>query len=181
MEKLPGTKIYIVDTLSATHGHHLLLKQGIRMRDEGLTAEQTAEELNVTAPKIQHWFMVDDLHHLRRGGRISGASAVLGTLLKIKPILVVNGKGKLDVVKKVHGVKKAIDYFMDAISRYKPAGNGEFLLVNANAHGYAAELAERIRAAYPDCPVSIGWVGPVIGAHTGSGMFGVTFIGADRE
>ncbi|MCL2061662.1 MAG: DegV family protein [Firmicutes bacterium] len=182
MEKISGAQIYIVDTLSATQGHNHILKEGLRLRDTQVEGADAAKQLADFAGRIHHWFMVDDLHHLKRGGRVSGASAVIGTLLKIKPVLIINHEGKLAVVKKAHGVAKAMNFILDMVAQHKADfSSGEFIVVNANAHENAKELGRRLAEKYPECPVSIGWIGPIIGAHTGSGVFGVTFLGRENS
>ncbi|MCL2374944.1 MAG: DegV family protein [Firmicutes bacterium] len=181
MEEIKDSEIFVVDTLSATQGHHLLLKEGIRLRDNGTSGCETADALNQYTKGIHHWFMVDDLHHLKRGGRVSGAAAAIGTLLKIKPVLTINDKGKLPVVKKPKGIQKAIAFFLEIIEEYKDGEIEEFLIVSANAAENAPLLKARLEEKYPTVPVTIGWIGPVIGAHTGNGVFGVVFKGKARS
>jgi len=177
-ERHGSTKIHIVDTLSATQGHRIILDHAVELQKEGKSATEATSALNAFAPKIQHWFMVDDLNHLKRGGRVSAASALIGGLLKIKPILTIDAIGKLQVVKKAKGSAAAINFFMDTIKESKEdLENGAFYVVNANAHKNVEALKERLAEAYPNCPIKGGWVGPVIGAHTGSGTFGLAFVG----
>jgi len=181
MKRNPNAKIYCVDTLSATQGHNLLLYGALKMRDQGFAAEKAYAELEKLKSKVQAWFMVDNLYHLKRGGRVSGASAAIGTILNIKPILIIDREGKLSVIKKEKGVNKTVNFFLETIRKYKTDETDEFFIVHANAHKSAELLKERIEKELPFAKVRIGWLGPIIGAHCGSGMFGLTFIGKDKK
>jgi len=181
MKKIIGCKVIIVDTISATRGHQILVDKGIELRDKDVSANDAAASLEQVKQSIMHLFMVDDLHHLKRGGRVSGASAFFGTLLKIKPCLTINHEGKLAVIKKAKGAKGAMNFFVDMIKEHMPdKENGTFYLVNANAHKYVDEFSDRLKTEFPNCKQVKGWIGPVIGAHTGSGTFGLAFVGKTR-
>ena len=174
-------KIYILDTLSATQGHRLILDEGVKMRDNGMNADEAFEKLSDIAGRVHHWIVVDDLMHLKRGGRVSGASAYIGSLLNIKPVLIINSEGKLAVVKKAKGTLKAYGYVMDMIREYaEDLENPVFYLANADANDKIDEMTKMIKDAYPAAKVNTGWIGPVIGAHTGSGTLGIVFIGKKR-
>jgi len=178
---VPGSKVYIIDTLSATQGHMIIVDKGIALRDSGADAEAAATELASFTNNVMHWFMVDDLHHLKRGGRVGAASAFIGTLLKIKPILTINHEGKLVVVKKAKGASGAIKIFLEQIEQQMlNKDDGTFYIVSASADKYANELKARLIEVYPNCTIKGGWIGPVIGAHTGCGTFGVAFVGKER-
>jgi len=177
----PKAKVYIIDTLSATQGHRIVVDKGVEIRDSGLEAEEAVKKIEDCASKAMHFFMVDDLHHLKRGGRVSAVSATFGTLLNIKPVLTINHEGKLAVIKKAKGAKKAIAFFLEMIAEHKAdPQNGAFYLVHANAQENRNLLVEQLKELYPSAPIKGGWVGPVIGAHTGGGMFGVAFEGKKR-
>jgi DegV family protein with EDD domain len=181
MKRNPKTKIYIIDTLIATQGHNLLLYKAIKMRDQGLPVEKAYKELENLAPRAHGWFMVDNLFHLKRGGRVSGASAVIGTILNIKPLLIIDYEGKLKVVKKKNGVSQALSFILEMIKEYKTDDTDEFYIMQANTPKNAELLKERIKKEYPLAVVRIGWLGPIIGTHCGDGMLGVAFIGKDRK
>ena len=181
MEQRNSVKVYIVDTLSATQGHMAILDYGVELRDSGMSGADAAAKIAEFTQKVMHFFMVDDLHHLKRGGRVSAASALIGSLLKIKPILTINNEGKLAVIKKAKGSAAAIKFFFEMIETYKEDKNGgTFYIVNGNAHDSVASLKEQLNEKYPSIAIKSGWVGPVIGAHTGSGIFGVAFLAKQR-
>lgn len=113
MEKHTGCKIFIVDTLAATMGHRLLLDDAMKMRNEGKTAKEVFDVLKDEVSHLQHWVVVNDLKHLKRGGRVSGASAFIGSLLQIKPILILNNVGKLIVTSKVMGFTKGLKHIVE--------------------------------------------------------------------
>jgi DegV family protein with EDD domain len=181
MTRHTNKKIYIVDTLSATQGHNMLLYKAVELRDQCLSVEKAYEEIEKLKSRVHAWFMVDNLFHLKRGGRVSGISAAVGTVLNIKPILIINREGKLMVVKKAQGATKTINFFLATIKKYKTDDTSEFYIVQANAQKNAELLKERIEKEYPSARVKIGWLGPIIGTHCGDGMFGVGFIGKDKK
>ncbi|MCI9517869.1 MAG: DegV family protein [Clostridia bacterium] len=179
MKKYPDAKIYVVDSLSATQGQCFVMDEGIRLRDEGVDAEEAARRLYETAGNVHHWFFADDLFHLHRGGRVSAASAIIGSVLKIKPVLIINNEGKLAVVHKAKGVRNALKYFTEQYEKYAEKLDGDVYLPQGDnfelAEAFKAELIEKY-----GCNVKIGWVGPIIGAHTGGGMLGFVFKGKGR-
>ena len=124
--------------------------------------------------------MPTDLMHLKRGGRVSGAAAVIGTALKIKPILCINKDGGLSIVTKKMGVGAGISYMVDYFKQRNDECTKKVYLPCADNFEVAEELKARIKEIRPDCDVEIGWVGPVIGAHTGAGMVGLVFL-ANKE
>ena len=181
MSRNPQVKIYITDTLSATHGHNLLLFEAMKLRDAGLPAEKAYEEIERLKTRVHAWFMVDNLFHLKRGGRVSGASAAIGTILNIKPVLNINREGKLAVVKKVKGTANAVNFLLETIKRHKTDESCEVFLVHSNAHKDIELLKKRIESECPWARPRVGWLGPIIGAHCGAGLVGMTFIGKDKN
>ncbi len=179
MESHPGAKIYVVDSLSATQGQNFVVDEAIRRRDEGLSVEDALPFIRDTAQNVHHWFYADDLFHLCRGGRVSKVSAVLGTILKIKPVLIINDEGKLAVVYKAKGVRNALKYFTEQYEKYAVDTKGDVYLPSADSNDVALMFKEELEQTY-GCKVKIGWVGPVIGAHTGGGMLGFVFRGKGR-
>lgn len=179
--KYGRTKVYVVDSLGATVAHRQVVDEAERLRDAGVSAEQAASKLDEYKKHIVVWFMPTDLMHLRRGGRVSGASAVIGTALNIKPILIINKVGGLSVVQKKIGVGNGMDYMAEMFVKYSSPKTGRVYIPSADSE-YAERMQNKIKALRPDCDVQIGWVGPVIGAHTGCNMVGVCFysdIGRD--
>lgn len=168
-----GCKIHVVDTRGATQVHHMLLDDAMRLRDQGMSGEEAAAVLRTIPDKTHVLFMVDDLNHLRRGGRVSGVAAAIGTLLKIKPILTFDKAGRLHVVHKAKGHRKALEYVVDEIEKRSPDVQ-EVYIAQGDAPELAKEMTDMLQAKF-GCRVKVGWCGPVIGAHTGAGILGMIF------
>lgn len=180
LEKHPTCKIFVIDTLSATQGHRALLEDAILLRDKGMNGQEAAAELEKQKERIHHWIVVDDLMHLKRGGRVSGPAAYIGSMLKIKPVLIINNEGKLAVVYKAKGTAKAMNYVLEMMHRYaQDIATQTVYLASADATDKAEEMAKLITAEF-GCKVVTGWIGPVIGAHTGAGTLGIVFKGEGR-
>lgn len=180
MRAHPTVKIYVVDTLSATQGHRALLDTAIEMRDSGVSAIDTYNELNEQRNQLQHWILVDDLMHLKRGGRVNALTAHIGTMLNLKPILIINNEGKLAVVHKSKGFKGGILYFNQMLELYgNDINNQTVYIASADAGEFATTLQTQIQASY-SCKTKIGWIGPVIGSHTGAGTLGLVFKSKKR-
>ena len=173
-----GVKINVVDTRSATQVHNYVLDKADELRREGLSGAEAKAILDEFTKRVHVVIIVDDLNHLKRGGRVSGAAAAFGTLFKIKPILFFDKAGKLRVVHKAKGTRKAIEYAVDFIKEYNPDVKKVYI-VQGDAMDSANIATEELKAAF-GCEVKIGWCGPVIGAHTGAGLLGIIFE-SDRE
>ena len=178
MEAHPEIRIEVVDSLSATGGMGLLLLAAIGARKDGLSLEDNAAWLRENTSRICHWFLVDDLVYLRRGGRISAAAAVTASVLNIKPILKIADDGKLVTIAKKRGLAKASAFLVEccehAINLSLPK---EIIVAHADAPEQARLAAGKLTSMYPDCRVQICGLGPVIGAHTGPGMLAVIHWG----
>ena len=177
----PERKIEVVDSLCASMGEGLLLDYVVKKADEGATIEETkayAEDLKL---HICHEFTVDDLFHLKRGGRVSGATAIVGSVLKIKPIMHVNNEGKLIAIGKVMGRKKSISGVFENMQKAAAFEAGEPIFIS---HGDCIEDAETLKAmierVYPENPVTIHYVGAVIGTHSGVGTLALFYRGSSR-
>lgn len=180
MRKHPGRKIYVVNTLSATQGHARILDEALMLRGNGETAEKAAAALNDLAARIHHWIIVDDLMHLKRGGRVSGAAAAIGTLLNLKPVLIINDAGKLAVVHKAKGTVKAMKYVIDRMREYGDGIDSQTVyLASADAQDKADAMTALIKENFA-AKVQTGWIGPVIGSHTGCGTLGIVFVAKHR-
>jgi DegV family protein with EDD domain len=177
----PDCRITVVDTLSATQGHNLVLQKLVELQRRGLSAGQAARETCEFAARLQHWIIVDNLMHLKRGGRVSLASAFVGSLFQIKPILIINDIGKLSVVKKVKGMSGACKTLFDMFRQNcADPENAVVYLADADAKGARAEMKGLLTEKYKNITVREGWVGPVIGAHVGNGMIGLVFEAKTR-
>ena len=170
-----------MDTLCAALGQGLLVWYACKKRDEGKTLEEQTAWVQENKQHICHWVTVDDLSHLKRGGRISATTALVGTMLNIKPIIYVNEEGKLINTAKVRGRKAAIDFLVKKDQELGDGYDNETMFV---AHGDCPEDAAALEAALKEkCGVKnviTGYVGPVIGAHTGPGVLVVFFMGKQR-
>ena len=178
MEEYPGRTIRVVDTLAAALGQGLLVWHACRHRDAGESLEEVAAWLEENKLKLCHWVTVEDLNHLKRGGRVSAASAMVGTMLNIKPIIMVNDEGKLVSTAKVRGRKAAIDYLTKKCAE---AADKDIAFIG---HGDCREDAETcariLKEKYGFKEVHIGYVGAVIGAHTGPGVLVAFYMGEKR-
>ncbi|MGD9901543.1 MAG: DegV family protein [Spirochaetales bacterium] len=181
MQKYKDNKIYVVDSLSATQGQNILVKYAVQERNKGKTAQGIFNELQEIKHKIQHWFLISDLFHLRRGGRISGAKAVIGTVLQTKPILTINNEGKLDIVAKAIGTKKAIKILVDKLEEMGLENiEQDVYIAQANCLEDAELLKKFTQKHFHKVNVIIKNIGPVIGSHTGPDTLGIVFLGKDR-
>ncbi len=179
----PG-RVYVIDSLSATAGEQVLIEQAIRRRGEGWTAAQIFEELDILRKKGRLFVTLETLEYLKRGGRISKTSAAVGGLLNIKPILTLNGEGKLETVGKARGIKMSHKMMNDSI---RAAGGIDFrypvVLTYAGdlADGAVTNYLEDSRDIFGDHmdQLTIGQLGCVIGTHSGPGAIVVSFIPAE--
>ena len=178
-EAYPQRKIIVVDTLCAALGQGLLVHHACRKRDEGMSIEELAAWLEENKGNLCHWVTVDDLSHLKRGGRISTTTALVGTMLNVKPIIHVDEEGRLVNCAKVRGRKAALEYLVKKFEETCIDFDTVFI-----AHGDcpedAATLEAMLREKHDIQEIVTGYVGPVIGAHTGPGVLVVFFLGSKR-
>ena len=174
----PDRKIRVVDSLCAALGQGLLVWHACRHRDAGESLEEVTAWVEENKLNVCHWVTVDDLFHLKRGGRVSATTALVGSMLNIKPIIIMDDNGKLQSVSKARGRKAAMDVLV------KKAAEATDLDTMFIAHGDCREDAEALAALLKErCGVKnihIGYVGAVIGAHTGPGVLVVFFMGKKR-
>jgi len=178
--KYPERKIISLDTKSASLGEGLAVLYAAKARNEGKTLEETAAYMEGVIPRIMHWIMADDLHHLRRGGRVSGAAAFVGSLLSIKPILTMVDDGRLVPVHKARGHNKAFEYITGRMEHHKMDAKQTIGIVHSDALQLADRLMEKIMEKYGKCTFIVNNIGPVIGAHTGPGTVAAVFLGDER-
>ena len=178
-ERYPDRKIYVVDSLCAALGQGLLVWYACQKRDAGMDIDQLHQWVEENKLHICHWVTVDDLEHLKRGGRISATTAMVGTMLNIKPIIFVDNDGHLINTAKVRGRKTAMELLANKMGESCMDFDTAFI-----AHGDcpedAAALEKLIREKHGVKNVTTGYVGPVIGAHTGPGVLVVFFLGEHR-
>ena len=178
IDQYPGRKINVVDTLCAALGQGLLVWYACQHRDAGESLEEVTSWVEENKLNICHWVTVNDLFHLKRGGRVSATTALVGSMLSIKPIIHVNDEGKLINLAKVRGRKAATDYIA---AKTAEAVDRELAFIG---HGDCPEEAEALAAVlkekYGFKKVHVGYVGAVIGAHTGPGVLVTFFLGTKR-
>ena len=179
--KYPQREIRVVDTLCAALGQGLLVWYACQKRDAGMDLDALTAWVEDAKHHLCHWVTVDDLSHLKRGGRISATTALMGTMLNIKPIIYVNEEGKLINTAKVRGRKAAMEYLVRKFLELGQGYDNETVFV---AHGDCPEDAAALEAALKQTGivknVVTGYVGPVIGAHTGPGVLVVFFRGSHK-
>ena len=179
-EVYPERTIRVVDTLCAALGQGLLVWHACKRRDEGMSLEELTAWVEETKFHVCHWVTVDDLSHLKRGGRISATTAIVGTMLNIKPIIHVDNDGHLINTAKVRGRKAAMDYLVRKFTETSGDFDNETVFI---AHGDCPEDAAALEQQLKEAGVKnviTGYVGPVIGAHTGPGVLVLFFLGTAR-
>lgn len=170
----PDRQLIVIDSLQASAGEGLMVHYALEHRNAGMSLEENAEWVKQNVQNFVAWFTVDDLMHLHRGGRVSAASAIVGSLVRIKPIMRVDENGKLAVYEKAAGRKRSIRILAEKI--IADIVNPEEQIIHIS-HGDCIDdanaLAEQLKAALPVKDVRISYVGSVIGAHTGPGVVAV--------
>lgn len=180
-KKYPDRKIYAVDTLGASLGEGLLVYHAAGLREAGKSIEDVNAWLLENRLHLCHWFTVDDLFFLQRGGRVSGTVAVFGTLLNVKPVMHMDNEGRLIFVTKVRGRKRSLDALVERLDQtaINPSEQSIFI-----THGDCLEdaqyVAKKIEEKYHPKEIVINWVDPVIGAHSGPGTVALFFLGTER-
>lgn len=181
MEEYPERKMISIDTLAASMGQGLLVYKACQAKDAGKSLEENAQYIEDIKLKLCHWFTVDDLFFLKRGGRISGVTATVGTMLSIKPILHVDDEGHLINVSKVRGRKAAITELVNRMEKLAVHPEDQDIFIS---HGDCIEDAEKlasiIKERFGNDRITISYVGPVIGAHSGPGTLALFFLGEHR-
>ncbi|MDD6795422.1 MAG: DegV family protein [Clostridiaceae bacterium] len=180
-EKYPNKKIFTVDSLCASGGEALLVYKAALLKEEGKSIEEVVEWVEKNKLNVIHWFTVDDLKYLKRGGRISATTAIVGTALNIKPILNVDNDGHLQSVGKARGRKLSLKKIIENIKNGIINPSEEVVFINQGACINDAETIKK--ALLEDVGVKeviIGDIGPVIGAHTGPGILAVFCMGQER-
>ena len=181
-EKYPDAKIIVVDSLCASTGQGLLLYKAAELRKSGMGLEELGKWLEDNKLHLCHLFTVDDLKYLHRGGRISKATAVAGSILGIKPILHVDDEGRLVAIGKVRGRKQSLNKLVELMSeRIEGYENSVIAICQGDCWGdadYVADLARKKLGE--DTKVIISYTGTVIGAHSGPGTLALFFMGSKR-
>lgn len=181
IQDYPESRIYVVDTLCASLGQGLLLYLAHQQKQNGLTADQLAAWVELNKGRICHWFTVDDLNYLKMGGRVSATTALVGTMLAIKPVMHMSDEGKLTAVGKARGRKASLKALVDAAERLAiEPENQTMFICHADCEAEARWLAEELETRLGVKTVYINYIGPVIGSHAGPNTIGLFFIGSER-
>lgn len=171
----PKFNVYVVDPLTATVGQGALVRQALDCRNAGKTAQETYDYVNGLRLHLQHFVIADDLKYLRRGGRVGAASAAIGSMLNIKPVLTFDNNGKLIVLDKVKGTKKAIAYIKAKMEKEGPADPVHVFIVHTDNEPAAKELEAYVKERFGIQP-HVQIMGPVIGSHLGPNAFALGYF-----
>ena len=178
-DSYPDSKIVVIDTLCASMGQGLLVYLAGREKAAGKTIDEVAAYVEETIPHLCHWFTVDDLNHLKRGGRVSAAAALLGTMLQMKPVLHVDDEGRLIPVSKVRGRKASIKALLDKMEELEIDTDTVFIS-HGDCLAEVEAMGEEIKKRFGTKTLLINYVGPVIGNHSGPGTIALFFLGKHR-
>ncbi|MGE7986142.1 DegV family protein [Lysinibacillus fusiformis] len=181
LEQYPSLKLVIIDSKCASLGHGLVVEEAVRLRNLGTSFEDVASRISAFAPQIEHLFTVEDLDYLAKGGRVSKASAFLGGLLSIKPILNVED-GKLVPIEKSRGRKKALNRMLDLMQ--ERGGNFTNKIVgisHSDDMAFANEAKASIQERFSPQAVQITMIGSAIGSHVGPGTIAIFFTNKSYE
>lgn len=178
--EFPEAKIFVVDSLSASLGQGLLVYLCHREKLGGKTIDQVREFALKTIPALRAWFTVNDLNHLKRGGRISAATAMFGSMLSIKPVMRVDETGHLVAVSKARGRKASLLALVDEMERQaENPGEQTVFISHGDCREDAEFVAEEIRRRFGTRDIMIHYIGPVIGSHTGCGVVALFYLGKE--
>lgn len=179
--RYPDRKIYVVDSLAASMGEGLLAYYASKMQLEGKTIDEVYQWLQDNKLHLCHWFTVDDLNHLKRGGRVSSAAALFGTMLGIKPVLHVDDAGHLIPVAKIRGRRQSLDSLVAHMEEtVTNPGEQVIFISHGDCEKDAQYVADQIRARWNVKEIVLNEIGPVIGTHSGPGTVALFFLGSKR-
>ncbi|NLG25804.1 MAG: DegV family protein, partial [Clostridiales bacterium] len=169
---------HVVDTLCASLGEGMMVHLAMRQHEAGMDDDALVQYILDTRLRIHHWFTVDDLAYLKRGGRVSGAAAAIGTMLSIKPVLGVDDAGHLIPKEKVQGRRRAIKALADHMAQnVNLPYNGPIFISHCDCENEAMQLAEQLESRVGAKTEIVNQIGPVVGAHSGPGTLALFFVG----
>ena len=178
-EDYPGAKVTVIDSLCACMGEAIMLRYALEQKEAGKSMAEISQWVEDNKLRVNHVFTVDDLNHLKRGGRVSSVAAAVGSLMKVKPILFMNNQGGLEPYAKERGRKKALNKIAEIVA--EGITDKKMVMI---AHGDCLEDAEYVRDLIREKTgvedIMINFVGSVIGSHTGAGLITVFFMGDKR-
>lgn len=181
LEQYPSLKLVIIDSKCASLGHGIVVEEAVRLRNIGVSLEDMASKINTLAPQVEHLFTVEDLDYLAKGGRVSKASAFLGGLLSIKPILNVED-GKLVPIEKSRGRKKALNRMLDLMQERGGSFTNKIVgISHSDDAAFANEAKASIQERFSPQAVQITMIGSAIGSHVGPGTIAIFFTNKSFE
>ena len=180
--EFPEAKIEVIDSLSASSGQGRLVMEAVAEKNKGKDLAEVAQFVREAIPHNIHWFTVADLNQLKRGGRISAATALVGTMMNIKPVLRVSDEGRLESVSKSRGIKAALTELVNQMEKTgtAPLADQTVLICHANCHDNVEFVSKLLRERFGVTDIRAEFIGPVIGSHTGMGTLGLFFRGEHR-
>lgn len=181
-EKYPQRRIRAIDSRAASVGEGLLVYTAAKMRASGTDLDTLCDWLLKSRDRLCHWFTVDDLNHLKRGGRVSAVGALIGTALGVKPVLHVDNEGRLIPIEKVRGRRKSLEVLVEHMKKTCDQPGGQHIFIG---HGDSPEDAEYtaqlVRKSFPTISdITVTHIGPVIGTHSGPGTIALFFFGTEK-
>lgn len=180
--RYPDRKLRVVDSLAASMGEGLLVYHAAKKRDEGMNIDELCNWLTENRNRLAHWFTVDDLNHLKRGGRVSGAAALVGTMLGIKPVLHVDDEGHLIPMEKIRGRRQSLDSLVQHMANAVEEPEKQMIFIS---HGDSLEdaeyVAQQVRKKFHVKGIEINPIGPVIGTHSGPGTIALFYLGKNKD
>ncbi|QNK39158.1 DegV family protein [Caproicibacter fermentans] len=180
--KYPQRRIATADTLAASMGEGLLVYHAAMMKRGGASLEEVRSWMEQNRNRMHHWFTVDDLNHLKRGGRISGASALVGTMLGIKPVMHFDDQGHIILMEKIRGRKQSLDTLVGHMEKTCIEPDKQMIFISHSDSPEGCEyVASEVKRRLGVTQIETAPIGPVIGAHTGTGTVALFYLGQDRE
>lgn len=180
--QFPQRKIMVIDSLCASLGQGLFVWHVVQQKKQGKSIEEAASWAEQNRLKLVHWFTVDDLQFLKRGGRLSGTAAMVGTMLGIKPVLHFDDEGHLLVVEKVRGRRKSLEKMVDEMEKVAIDPKNQTIFIS---HGDSLEdaefVADEVRRRFGTQEIYLNYIGPVIGGHSGPGTIALFFLAENRD
>ena len=179
--QFPDRKVFVVDTLSASLGQGMLVAQAAQLRLDGKTIEEVRDWTEQNKLHLCHWFTVNDLFFLKKGGRVSAATALVGSMLQIKPVMHMDDEGHLINVSKARGRKASLLALADKVGELAEDPASQTMYISNSACLEDAQfVADEVKRRYGVKEIIINSIGPVIGAHTGPGCVALFFMGKHR-
>lgn len=180
-EEFPDRKIIVIDSKSASMGEGLVVYKAVKNRNNNMSIEDNAKWIEENLLNFCHLFTVNDLFHLHRGGRVSKATAIIGTMINVKPVLHVDDNGALIPLNNVRGRKKAINALAENMGKKINGFNNDIIMIShGDCYDEAFALGEKLKELYGVKEVMINYVCPTVGAHSGPGTIALFFMGNPR-